>query len=132
MSCLISGCGPRLPYRINVPGEFRQDPPGWVPPNGEPERVRYSKAYEAFWWNCAILKSQDLDVRCPDSCSGTPAATFGCADGGTDASNAIGALVREHGKDRAKRLLERRVQEKAGYSKIEYYFPDGPLAAIVR
>jgi len=55
---LIGGCGPRLPYRVNVPNEFRRDPPGWIPPNGEPERVRYATAYEAFWWNCTILKSK--------------------------------------------------------------------------
>ena len=67
-SCLIGGCGPRLPYRINVPTEFRRDPPGWLPPNGEPERVRYRTAYEAFWWNCTILKSRDLEDRSPRLC----------------------------------------------------------------
>jgi hypothetical protein len=129
---LIIGCGPRLPYRINVPSEFRQDPPGWIPPNGEPERVRYASTYEPFWWNCTILKSQDLDARCPFTCSGTPGATRGCGDGATDAENAINRLVEKLGKDRTKALLERRVREGSGYSKIKSRFPNGPEREIVR
>jgi len=128
----FSACGPRLPFRVDVPSEFQQDPPGWSRPNGEPERVRYANAYEAFWWNCTILKSQDLEARCPAICSGTPGAAAGCGAGGTDSSNAIAALVKEHGSARTKQLLEARVRDADGFSRIKRYFVNGPQAEIVR
>jgi hypothetical protein len=52
--------GPTLKCRVIVPKEYRKTPFD-PPPNGEPEPVRYTKAYEAFWWNCVAVWAVDLD-----------------------------------------------------------------------
>lgn len=120
-----SGCGPRLPLRIKVPAEHqpRELTP---PPGGNSEPVRYEDAYTAFWWNCTILKSQDINARCPFTCSGTAAATTGCRAGATDAQNQIAALEKKYGRTRTQEFLSLRVGEDDGYSRIGPYFPYGP------
>jgi hypothetical protein len=97
-AAFVMACTNHLPYRVRIPDEFKQDPPGWIRPNGESERQRYKNTYEAFWWNCAILKSSDLAARCPFVCNGTAGAVAGCGDGSTDATNAIQSLHKNLGK----------------------------------
>ena len=127
-----SACGPRLAQRDEVPTEYRLQPRELIPPqNGEPERVRYRTAYEPFWWNCVIVKSRDLNARCPFVCSGTPAAAGGCADGGTDAENSIAALEKQYGPARAQAYLRVLVTKSKAHDKITPYFPDGPVAEEV-
>jgi hypothetical protein len=109
----VSDCGPGLPLRI-------------VPPNGL-ESVEYGEAYTAFWWNCTILKSVDLNARCPFTCSGTPAATAGCRAGAVDAENQIAEIEKKYGRPRTQEFLAFRIGEDEGYSKIQRYFPYGPL-----
>ena len=108
----VSDCGPRLPVRI-------------APPNGL-ESVEYREAYTAFWWNCTILKSVDLNARCPFTCSGTPAATAGCRAGAVDAENQIAELEKEYGGARTREFLAFRIGEDDGYSKLQAYFQYGP------
>ena len=127
-SLIGTSCGPRLPLRIEVPTEYQRQPAELTPPpNGDSEQVRYRQAYEAFWWNCTILKSVDLEARCPFTCSGTPAATAGCRAGAEDAENQIAELEKKYGRQRTQEFLAFRIGEDAGYSKIERYFPYGPM-----
>jgi hypothetical protein len=126
---IATGCGSRsLPMscQVNVPKEFRTDPPGWRSPTGEPESVRYTRSYEAFWWNCVIVKSEDLDGRCPFTCSGTPAATYGCADGAMDAERRIEELLERYPAKQVQDHLRSMAADSEGRGKIAPYFPSGP------
>ena len=129
ISLLIIGCESQplsLSCQVRVPEEFQQDPPGWIPPNGEPEAVRYKKSYEAFWWNCVMVKAADLNGRCPCTCSGTPAATYGCSDGAMDAEKQINHLLKNHNVPEVRQYLQTFIKDSDGPSKIIPYFPDGP------
>ena len=120
-----------LNCNVDVPDKFKQDPPGWKPPNGEPESIRYTKAYEAFWWNCAMVKAGDIEDRCPFTCSGTPAASYGCSDGATDAENQIRDLLEDHDGNEVIKYLKTLAKDSAGLEKLKTYFPDGPQAEII-
>lgn len=120
-----------LQCHVNVPDEFKHDPEGWIPPNGEPESTRYSVSYEAFWWNCVFIKSEGLENRCPFSCSGTPGATYGCSDGATDAEKQIDQILKSHDPKEVLEYLKTLSTDSVGLLKIEPYFPDGPHAEIV-
>ena len=120
-----------LSCQVQVPKKFQQDPAGWIPPNGEPESVRYTKSYEAFWWNCVVVKAGDLGGRCPSTCSGTPAAAYGCSDGAMDAANQIALLLREHSVAEVKKYLQVLAEDPQGLSKTKPYFPNGPRAEKV-
>ncbi|HZM27331.1 MAG TPA: hypothetical protein VFB89_08235, partial [Gemmatimonadales bacterium] len=54
----------RMSCRVRVPAAYQRDPPGWQSPTGESEAERYSRAYEAFWWNCIMVRADSLDARC--------------------------------------------------------------------
>jgi hypothetical protein len=77
---------PKLVDRMSVPAKFRN----------MSARGRYTEAYESFWWNCVMVRAGDLKARCPSLCSGSPAATSGCLDGGTNASQQIDRLLEKH------------------------------------
>jgi len=124
---LVAACGPDLEPRSTPPANLTPLNP---PPNGEPEPVRYRVAYEAFWWNCAIVKSRDLNARCPALCSGTTGAAPGCGQGATDAENDIDDLIRGYGESRTQQYLQRLVREAGAEAKIRAsYFTDGPVSA---
>ena len=99
-------------------------------PNGDPESVRYTKAYEAFWWNCVMVRAQHLDARCPAICSGTPGATSGCGDGALNAGTRIDALLKQFPAAEVQKYLRRlgsttkARRQLSGYG----YFQDGPAA----
>jgi hypothetical protein len=118
----------RLSCQYDVPSEYRTDPPDWTPPNGVSERLRYAKGYEAFWWNCIMIKSIDLKARCPFICSGTPAATSGCAAGGGNASNQVDDLLNRYSSDQVKSYLQSIAATREAREKISDYFSDGPQA----
>jgi hypothetical protein len=59
--------------RVVVPKEYRKPTPK-PPPNGESEPVRYKVAYEAFWWNCAAVRAENIHGRCPFMASGNPSS----------------------------------------------------------
>ena len=133
-SIFIIGCESKslsISCSVTVPENFRQDPPGWKPPNGEPESIRYTKAYEAFWWNCVMVKAGDIEGRCPFTCSGTPAATYGCSDGAIDAENQIRQALEDHDVNEVIKYLKTLAQDQSGLEKLKAYFPDGPRAEIV-
>jgi hypothetical protein len=125
-----SDAEPRMTFRVVVPDEFRNSK---FAPNGDPEPVRYTKAYEAFWWNCVMVKGEDLNARCPFVCSGTPAATSGCAEGANNAGEQIGALLKQFSAQRVQAYLKQlgskpdARQRLSGYG----YFQDGPKAEDV-
>ncbi len=112
--------------QVRIPTEFRHDPPGWISPTGEHESVRYRKSYEAFWWNCVMVKAASLEGRCPFICSGTPAATYGCADGSIDAEGQIRKLLKLHDKRTVENYLHTVATNPEAKEKIRSYFPDGP------
>jgi hypothetical protein len=118
----------QISCQARVPTEFKKDPPGWKSPTGEPESVRYIKSYEAFWWNCVMVKAASLEGRCPFTCSGTPAATYGCADGAIDAERQIKQLLKVHDKMKVQHYLHTIASDQEGKEKIRSYFPDGPHA----
>jgi hypothetical protein len=114
--------------QARVPPEFQQDPPGWILPTGEPESIRYIKSYEAFCWNCVMVKAASLEGRCPFTCSGTPAATYGCSDGAISAERQIGELLKHHDKMKVQYYLQSIASDPEGTAKIRPYFPNGPQA----
>jgi hypothetical protein len=89
-----TGClaGPRLVYPLRVPAQFSSTSTV-SSSNGMSPRSSYTEAYESFWWNCVMVKADDLKARCPAICSGAPAASSGCLDGGTNASRQIDRLL---------------------------------------
>jgi len=85
----------KLSYKVEVPKEYRKahiDPP----PNSYSEVARYKESHEAFWWNCVMVKAQNLQAGCPFVCSGTPAATAGCTDGALNAECQIERLLKRY------------------------------------
>ena len=133
-SIFIMGCDSNplsISCTVTVPEKFRQDPPDWKPPNGEPESIRYITAYEAFWWNCVMVKAEDIEGRCPFTCSGTPAASDGCSDGAINAENQISQLFENHDVYEVTKYLKVLAQDPASIEKLNAYFPDGPRAEIV-
>jgi hypothetical protein len=116
----------KLSCVVRVPAAYKADPPGWESPTGESEAQRYTRAYEAFWWNCVMLKANAMDARCPFMCSGTPAATKGCADGGAQAAEAISLALHEHPLVRVQRHLKTLATGPDAKRKTASYFPNGP------
>ena len=128
MVVLFAGCshrGPNMVCRVNVPAEYRNTP-STFPPNDEPEPVHYRVAYEAFWWNCVALRANDFDARCPFMCSGTPAASTGCRDGGDTARKGIDGLIETYGGRRAQEYLRSLAQTDEAKRKLEPYFRGVP------
>jgi hypothetical protein len=119
----------KLSCDVRVPAAYQADPPGWKSPTGEPETLRYARAYEAFCWNCLLVKADSLDARCPSSCSGTPAATAGCLDGGVQAEGAVSRALRSHSRESVQRYLKACASEPVVKRKTEPYFPNGPESA---
>lgn len=118
---LFVGCAdPRLEYTIKIPPECGNQ----ISPNGEPENKRYTTAYEAFWWECIKTKSDNLDNRCEDSCSGTSCATYGCSDGGFNAESQINKMVSKYGKESSQRYLKKLSNTKECKEKTKPYFEE--------
>lgn len=124
LSCATAG--PHMVCRVKVPTEYQKTPP-WNPsPNGEPEPIRYQKTYEAFWWNCVMVKADNLDARCPFTCSGTPAAAAGCGDGESDAANKIADLLTKYSRSEVKQYLRSLAATEQAKKKIYPYFQETP------
>jgi hypothetical protein len=116
---LPMGCsGPRMQYTIKIPSECGNQ----ISPNGEPENKRYTTAYEAFWWQCVKVKSENLEKRCKSSCSGSSCATYGCSEGGSDAESQIKDFVAKYGKDCTQRYLKQSSKTKECKEKTKPYF----------
>jgi len=116
--------------RVVVPEEFRNSK---LAANDEPESVRYTKAYEAFWWNCVMVKGRNSHNRCPFMCSGTPAATAGCSQGAADAEDQIGALLERFSAVEVQAYLQKLGSTSDARRKLDAsgYFQDGPRAEDV-
>jgi len=121
------GCtaaGPRIKPDVRVPAEFAAHPVEL--PSGESEPVQYRKAYEAFWYNCVALRSENLGARCPSTCRGTPAAVSGCAHGGEEARSRIRESVADYGEVRTRRALRSIAAEFETKAKMAAYFGEHP------
>jgi len=113
--------GLKLRCRVIVPKEYRQTPFN-PPPNGEPEPVRYTVAYEAFWWNCVAVRAADLQGRCKFQASGTPAATAGAADGAMNADTQIDVLLQKYSARAVRKYLRSIVSQPVAKEKMRRYF----------
>ena len=116
---------PRLSCKVSVPPEVRGVEKS---PSGETNAARYTAAYEAFWWNCVLVRADALEARCPFMCSGNPAATLGCAHGGVKASNDIDGLVRRFSDMQTREYLRTLAKDPAAKLKMKSYFTNGPRA----
>ena len=124
---VFSASEPKMTFRVVVPKEFRNSQ---FAPNGDPERIRYTKAYEAFWWNCVMVRAQELNARCPIICSGTPAAARGCGEGANSADDQIQRLLKRFPTSKVRGYLKSLASSPGAWEKLRGYgyFSDGPKA----
>ena len=113
--------GLSMKCQVVVPEGYRQTPFN-PPPNGEPEPVRYTTAYEAFWWNCVAVRAANLQGRCPFLASGTPAATAGATDGAMNAGDQINVLLRKYSARAVRNYLRSIASQPAAKEKMRPYF----------
>jgi hypothetical protein len=106
---------------VKVPREYRKTTFN-PPPNGQPEPVRYSVAYEAFWWNCVAVRAADLRGRCPFVASGTPAASAGAMDGASNAADQIRRLQRKYAASVVQQYLNTIASQPEAKQKMRSYF----------
>jgi hypothetical protein len=123
-----AGPQPLLECRVSVPAEFADPGNSSDAPDGEPEHVRYTRAYESFWWNCVSIRARRLDARCPFTCSGTPAATAGCSSGASDATRDIDSLLGRFASDRVREHLASLAAQPVAREKLATYFGNRPRA----
>src|SRR6266480_99673 len=119
--------GPRLKCRVAVPKEYRQNPMN-PPPNGQPEPVRYTVAYEAYWWNCVAVRAVELDGRCPFMASGIRAAAAGARDGAMNADDQINGLLRKFSARAVQEYLRSIASRPEAKEKMRHYF-DKPTSS---
>ena len=113
--------GLSMKCRVVVPREYKVTPLD-PPPNGQPEAVRYTVAYEAFWWNCVAVRAADLQGRCPFLASGTPGAAAGANDGATNADKQIDRLLRKYSPRAVHDYLRSIASQAAAKEKMRPYF----------
>lgn len=118
--------GMHLEYRIMIPQRFLQTTA--TPPPGPPERIRYSDAYEAFWWNCVVVKAADMRAGCPSTINGTPGEIAGAANGARAALDGIQTLVKQYGAAAVQAYLKQLASPGMVKSKLHGYFKDTPTA----
>ena len=121
--------GPNIKCVVKVPREYRKTQFN-LPPNGEPEPVRYTVAYEAFWWNCVAVRAADLRGRCPFLASGTPAASAGAMDGAANAEDQIRRLQRKYATSAVQQYLNTIASQPEAKEKMRPYF-DKPTLGVV-
>jgi len=94
-----------MDHQINAPPQYR---------SGQNEALdwsysdiaRYISRYDERWWNCIRVRAVDIDAVCLTMCSGTPAASQGCADGALAASERIDQNIARFGKHRTQKSLQ--------------------------
>jgi hypothetical protein len=124
LSC-ASSHGPHMECLVKVPHEYKKTL--WnPPPNGEPEPIRYRKSYEAFWWNCVMVKADNLEARCPFTCSGTPAAVAGCVAGESNADKQITDLMNKYSRSEVQQYLRSLASTEEAKKMIYPYFQEAP------
>jgi hypothetical protein len=121
--------GPNMKCVVKVPKEYRHTPFD-PPPNGEPEPVRYTAAYEAYWWNCVAVRAADPQGRCPFVASGTPAASAGAMDGVTNAENQIRRSRRKYAASIVQKYLSTIASQPEAKQRMQPYF-DKPTPEVV-
>ena len=112
---------PQIACVAEVPRKF------FDPPEGGMNEVGYRTGYEAFWWNCVMLLAEDSRARCPTICTGSPAATAGCRNGGSEAQREARDFTKTYGHERAREVLRSLAADPEAKFKIGPYF-DGHVA----
>ena len=115
--------------RVVVPKEDRKTAVN-PSPNGESEPVRYTGAYEAFWWNCVAVRAADLHKRCPFIASGTPAASRGASDGASNADSQIERLLKTHVATAVQPCLRSIASTPTAKEKMRPYFHEATPEAV--
>ena len=116
---------PRLSRKVTVPPRLNG---AEISPNGETNAMRYTAAFEAYWWNCVEVKAAILDATCPFACSGNAAAAAGCADGAMGVSSDIDRLLDRFPREQVQQYLRKLAHDPAATAKTKRLFPDGPRA----
>jgi hypothetical protein len=119
------GCASERPVLVYSPPEYR-GPELAKSPTGEPESIRYERAYAAYWWNCVFVRAESIDARCPFMCSGTPGASAGCSDGGMAAANAIDELTERFDTETVQIYLQGLTESRGAKVMIQPYFGGKP------
>lgn len=73
-----------------------------------------------------MVKAEDTEGRCPSTCSGSRAATYGCLAGAMDAERQIGDLLGDNDPTEVRKYLRSIAAEQGGQVKVRPYFPNGP------
>ncbi len=73
-----------------------------------------------------MVKAKDFSARCPFVCSGTKAASAGCAMGATDADARIARLLHAHSRDEVRRHLRELASKERAKQAIYPYFRQTP------
>jgi hypothetical protein len=120
-AAVFAHSGPSLKCRVVVPKEYRKTPFN-PPPNGEPEPTRYTKAYQAFWWNCVSVRAIDLGGRCPFIANGTPAAAEGAYDGALNAQDQICNLLKKYSAQTVQLYLRAVAGQPEAHERMRSYF----------
>ena len=131
LSATAIGCASQalsISCEASVPEQFQQNDDDWEPPNDAPESIRYIMSYEAFWYNCVMVKADDLDGRCLSTCSGTAAASYGCSDGAMNAEEQVEELLTNFDRPEIQLYLQTIATTDEARFITQPYFPDGPVA----
>jgi len=78
-------------------------------------------AFEAFWWQCIVIRADDLQARCPFAASGTPAAAEGASDGAMNAEAQIDQLLKKHSGSIVQQHLRRLASTDEARKKMRPY-----------
>jgi hypothetical protein len=84
--------------KVHVPKQYQGKDGSQRLPNGQSVLDGYKTAYREFWLNCITVKSIDLSLRCPMTCSGTSPVTWVCADGSENALEQVEGLLKNFPK----------------------------------
>src|SRR5207249_3677883 len=74
-----------------------------------------------------MLLAEDSRARCPTICTGSPAATAGCRNGGSEAQREARDFTKTYGHERAREVLRSLAADPEAKFKIGPYF-DGHVA----
>ena len=118
--------GPTLRCAVKVPQQYQVS--SRETPNGESESVRYTVAYEAYWWNCVAVRAKDLAGRCPFVANGTPGASAGAADGAMNADDQIDGLLKKYPRQTVRVYLRSLADQASAKTKMQPYFSGRPTS----
>jgi len=127
-ACLLSCAAPELKVQCaaTIPAACPLE--SFPPAMGGPKSTAYQIAFEAFWWNCVMVKAANVDDRCPFRCGTTPCESQGCVEGAKDAAYQIKNLLKYYPRPQVQQYLQSLSSTGDAKKKIKPYFQDTPRA----